>query len=149
MFCMQTINFETTQQDQESSWWLCMISFVTQNKNICIIWRLIAIMAKKFILTNHTKCSNFWSSLFKELFKIPVKTPRFRWCYVYGSWIIIVLVSAQGSGYKPAQFGLTLLQLPIMHYGETQRFIYLLHYFFGPPTIAYKYHEDVLRLDEK
>ena len=101
MFCMQTINFETTQQDQESSWWLCMISFVTQNKNICIIWRLIAIMAKKFILTNHTKCSNFWSSLFKELFKIPVKTPRFRWCYVYGSWIIIVLVSAQGSGYKP------------------------------------------------
>ena len=32
---------------------------------------------------------------------------------------------------------------------KTQRFIYLLHYFFGLPTIAYKYHEDVLRLDEK
>ena len=118
MFCMQTINFETTQQDQESSWWLCMISFVTQNKNICIC-------IKSWLLTHHTKCSNFWSSLFIELFKIPVKTPRFRWCYVYGSWIIIVLVSAQGSGYKPPQFGLTLLQLPIMHYNGENSEIYL------------------------
>ena len=44
---------------------------------------------------------------------------------VYGSWIIIVLASAQGSGYKPAQFGLTLLQLPIMHYNGENSEIYL------------------------
>ena len=85
----------------------------------------LIVINKHFILAtlDHLYLLNYSS-------RFPSKHPDLD--VVYGSWIIIVLVSAQGSGYKPAQFGLTLLQLPIMHYnnGENSEIYLFIALFF-------------------